>query len=130
MKYYTTRNGDSIYRLAVIFYFRAELWTLMYFPNIDTIGNDPHQLSVGLKLLIPDPPVEIQKHIAVDGDSSLTLSKKYYGVMQFYRFIDEENDCPPSLIPGNTYIIPALVSQVELDAARDLRREISVEFDR
>ncbi len=69
-------------------------------------------------------------HVAVSGETSQDLAEKYYGIRQFYVRIDQANDFPPALIPGTTYLIPALVTKLEFDAAADMRRNLSVQFDR
>jgi nucleoid-associated protein YgaU len=130
MKRYTTRKEDTIHRLSVLFFYRWDLWPLIYYTNKDVIGDDPLFITAGLTIKVPEPPVTDQEHVAVAGDTSMTLAQKYYGVRELFRTIDEANDCPPYLVSGKRYKIPALVDQIDIDAAKELRRETGVEFDK
>ncbi len=127
---YTVKQGDTIYTLAVLFYYSWELWPFLYYTNVDLIGDDPMTLVPGTTLEVPEPLMVEKLHLAVEGDTSISLSKKYYGVAYYYRIIEEANDWPAELTVGNNYKIPALCSKIEYDAAADLRREIHVEFDK
>ncbi len=130
MKRYTTRHGDTIYRLAVIFYFRWDLWPLLYYPNQDTLGADPFVLSPGIRMVVPKPLLTDVLHEAAAGDTSYALAERYYGTWWFYRLIDQAAGWPAVLKPGERYRVPALCSQMEYDAADELRRSLHVEFDK
>ena len=130
MRSYTTRAGDTILRLAVLFYFRHDLFEYLYLHNRKVIGGDIYTLAPNTKLQIPEPLTADVPYLAVAGDTSRSLSEKYYGVPELYARIDGANDWPPTIVPGVTYRIPALVSVSEYAAAAELREEIHVEFDR
>ncbi|MBN2522871.1 MAG: hypothetical protein JXB24_06330 [Bacteroidales bacterium] len=127
VKRYTTKHGDTIIKIATWFYFNWELWPLIYYSN-EEILPDPLVIPVPVKLVVPFPEaltVE-QNHIAIDGDTSLTLSKKYYGVKWYYKAIDKANDFPDKYVVGTEYTIPALCDQVEIAAADDVRAELGI----
>lgn len=130
MRQYTSRDGDTLLRLAVVFYFRHDMFEYLYLHNRKAIGEDIFTLVPNTKLQIPEPLTSDVQHLAVSGDTSRSLAEKYYGLPEFYARIDAANDWPPALVPGNTYVVPALVSVSEYAAAKELREEIHVEFDR
>jgi nucleoid-associated protein YgaU len=127
---YTVRSGETILTLAVLFYYNWDKWPLLYFSNEEIIGDDPMILSPGITLEVPVPLMNDEVHIVISGDTSISLSNKYYGIPYYYRLIEEANDWPAELTVGNSYKIPLLCSRIEYDAAADLRRELHVEFDR
>lgn len=130
MKYYTTRSGDTLPRLAALFYFRHDLYDFLYLHNRDVIGADMFVLPTNTKLAIPEPLLADVPHSAIEGETSSSLSEKYYGIREYYHRIDGANDWPASIVAGTVYRVPALLSQLELDAAAQTRRNFSVEFDR
>ncbi len=130
MRYYTTRAGDTLLRLAVLFYFRHDLFEYLYLHNRKAIGEDIFTLAPNTKLQIPVPLTADVPHLAVAGDTSRSLSEKYYGIPDLYARIDAANNWPPTIVAGTTYLVPALVSVSEYAAAAELREEIHVEFDR
>lgn len=130
MRYYTSRAGDSLLRLAVLFYFRHDLYDFLYRHNAATIGEDMFVLPTNTKLAIPQPLLAEISHTASEGETSMSLAEKYYGLSEFYTRIDAANDWPERLVPGTVYRVPALCSQLEYDAAAEIRRNLSVEFDR
>lgn len=130
MRQYTTRAGDTLLRLAVLFYFRHDLFEYLYLHNRKAIGEDIFTLTPNTKLQIPVPLTADVPHLAVAGETSRSLSEKYYGVPELYARIDGANNWPPIIVAGTTYVIPALVSVSEYAAATELREEIHVEFDR
>ncbi|MCL2154037.1 MAG: LysM peptidoglycan-binding domain-containing protein [Leptospirales bacterium] len=127
---YTVKSGDTIFKLAVLFYYNWDLWPLIYYYNEDIIGDDPLQLQHGITLDIPVPFVTDVTHIGIEGDTSIKLSKKYYGISHYHREIEEANNWPDEIIAGNSYKIPALCSKIEIDAVAELRRDTHVEFNR
>ena len=127
---YTIRQNESIYRLAALFYYNYTLWPLIYYTNENVIGNDPFSLKEGLKIFIPKPLVNTAHHIAKAGESAQSLSEKYYGIEYYHIRIDKENDFPIRYSPGIEYRIPSILTQIELDAATEQRRNLHVEFDR
>jgi nucleoid-associated protein YgaU len=127
---YTVRAGDTIFKLAVLFYYNWDKWPFLYYANEKVIGDDPMILTTGITLEVSVPLMNDEIHIAVNGDTSISLSIKYYGIPYYYRLIEEANNWPAELIIGNSYKIPLLCNRIEYDAAADLRRELHVEFDR
>lgn len=87
-------------------------------------------LPTNTKLAIPEPLLADVPHSAIEGETSSSLSEKYYGIREYYHRIDGANDWPASIVAGTVYRVPALLSQLELDAAAQTRRNFSVEFDR
>lgn len=130
MRTYTTRSGDTILRLAVLFYFRHDMFEYLYLHNRKAIGEDIFTLAPNTKLEIPEPLTADVQHLATSGETSRSLAEKYYGLPEFYARIDEANDWPPDIIAGEAYKIPALVSPAEYGAAAQAREELHVEFDR
>lgn len=130
MKYYTSRSGDTLLRVAVLFYFRHDLYEYLYQHNRPAIGEDIFMLGVNTKLAIPEPLTEEIPHAAAAGETSRDLSERYYGVQELYARIDEANDWPAKLVPGEIYRVPALLSPIEFAAAAEARKKLSVEFDR
>lgn len=130
MRQYTTREGDTLLRLAVIFYFRHDMFEYLYLHNRKAIGEDIFTLVPNTKLQIPEPLTSEVQHFAVAGDTSQSLAERYYGLPEFYLKIDAANDWPPTIVAGSSYVIPALVTVSEYAAAKALREEIHVEFDR
>ncbi|TAL31592.1 MAG: hypothetical protein EPN93_17505 [Spirochaetes bacterium] len=129
MKYYTTRSDDTIYRLAVLFYYRWDLWPLLYYPNEGALGIDPFTIASGIRIMVPEPLLTDELHGAVEGDTTYTLAESYYGLWWFYRLIEEANAWPILLKAGEIYRIPALCSQMEYDAAAEMRKALHVELD-
>ena len=129
MGYYTLRIGDSIYRLAVWFYYDYNLWPLIYYTNEDIIGADPFSLPVGKKIFVPNALFEEINHKAGKNDTGLNLSRKFYGIEHYHLKIDAYNNYPIRYQEGLIYRIPPLISKIELDAAFELREKIHVEFD-
>lgn len=127
---YTVKSGDTIFKLAVLFYYNWDLWPFLYYHNEDTIGDDPMLLKTSITLDVPIPFLTDITHIAKDGDTPISLSKMYYGISYYHRLIEETNNWPDVIIPGNSYKIPALCSKIEIDASEELRRDTHVEFDR
>ena len=130
MGHYTLREGDSIYRLAVWFYYDYLLWPLIYYTNQNIIGSSPFILPTGKKIFIPSPPFEEKNHTATKNDTAQAMSFKYYGIDYYHLKIDSYNKYPIHYQEGLIYKIPALISKIELEASGDLRRGIHVEFDR
>lgn len=130
MRTYTSRAGDTILRLAVLFYFRHEMFEYLYLHNRKVIGEDIFTLAANTKLEIPEPLTSDVQHLAVAGDTSRTLAEKYYGLPELYARIDAANAWPPQIVPGETYVVPALISLAEYGAAAEAREELHVEFDR
>lgn len=52
---YVVKAGDSLSSIAKAYYSAASKWELLYQANRRTIGNDPANLKVGMKLIIPPP---------------------------------------------------------------------------
>lgn len=63
---YTVESGDTLHRIANKVYGDSKLWNQIYEANKSTIGSDPADLKVGMKLQIP----------AKGGASSKTESKE------------------------------------------------------
>lgn len=127
---YSVRKGDTIFTLAVLYFYNWDMWPLIYYYNIDIIGDDPFTLETGITLTIPEPKLIDTMHIAAEGDTSISLSNLYYGIPYYHRLIEEANNWPADLTAGYSYKIPALCSRMEYDAATDLRRKLNVEFDK
>lgn len=51
---YVVQSGDSLYSIAAQIYGDGELWRDLYEANIETIGDDPDYIEVGLELFLPD----------------------------------------------------------------------------
>lgn len=130
MRYYTSRAGDSLPRLSVLFYFRHDLYYFLYLSNKAAIGEDIFVLPTNTKLAIPEPLMEEISHTALEGETSVSIAEKYYGFREFYNHIDQANDWPPTIVPGAVYRVPALLSRLKFDAAAEVRRKLNVEFDR
>lgn len=126
---YTVRKDDTIFTLSALFYFSWEMWPFLYYTNVSIIGDDPMALAAGTALEVPVPLMTEVTHVASSGETSISLSRKYYGIPYYYRLIEEANNWPEELIAGYSYKIPALCSRIEYDAAAELRRELHVEFD-
>ena len=122
---YTTRQDDTLLKIANMFYFRFDLWPLIYYYNSESIGDNPNSLPSGVQLLIPIPPVTDDRYVVDTEDSSYSLAEKFYGERELYYIIDKSNNFEP-LTAGDEIIIPALCSQLELDAASDIRRQLNV----
>ncbi len=129
MKLYTVRSNDTIFRISVFFFYRHDLWPLIYFFNEKEIGKEPLILQTNSRLKIPDVITYERYHTAVAGDNSVRLAEKYYGVKYYYRIIDEANGYPPVLKEGIEYKIPPLCEELYIKAADDLRREIGLITD-
>ncbi len=50
---YIVRRGDNLYRIARKFYHRTSLWRRIYRANRRVIGNNPGDIRVGERLVIP-----------------------------------------------------------------------------
>jgi nucleoid-associated protein YgaU len=50
---YVVKPGDNLRAIALKFYHRASLWTLIYHANHGVIGDDPNNVRVGEQLIIP-----------------------------------------------------------------------------
>lgn len=50
---YIVQTGDSLAKIAEIFYGSQEHWSKIQAANLDVIGHNPHELQVGLVLDIP-----------------------------------------------------------------------------
>lgn len=53
---YTVRSGDTLSKIALAYYGEERHWQLIYDANKPTIGTDPNNLKVGMKLTIPPAP--------------------------------------------------------------------------
>jgi nucleoid-associated protein YgaU len=53
MNYDVKYNAD-LWLLAAWFYGNPHLWDVIYYENIDVIGDDPENLTAGMSLVIPD----------------------------------------------------------------------------
>jgi len=53
---FVVRPGDSLSRISLEVYGSANYWDLIYEANAKMIGNDPADLAVGQKLVIPPAP--------------------------------------------------------------------------
>ena len=130
MGYYTLRANDSIYRLAVWFYYNYTLWPLIYYTNENIIGDNPFILTPGKKIFIPKARSGEATHKASQDDNGQSLSLRYYGIDYYHLRIDAYNNYPIRYEEGFIYKIPPLTPKIELDAAKELREKIHVEFDR
>ncbi|MBN8220684.1 MAG: hypothetical protein J0L53_07150 [Spirochaetes bacterium] len=106
------------------------MFEYLYLHNRKVIGEDIFTLVPNTKLQIPIPLTADIQHLAVSGETSSSLAYQYYGLSEFYARIDAANDWPAKIVPGDIYIVPALISPTEYAAAAELRKEINVEFDR
>lgn len=50
---YEVKAGVDLWLLAGWFYGNPHLWDIIYYENIDIIGDDPDDLSVGMVINIP-----------------------------------------------------------------------------
>jgi nucleoid-associated protein YgaU len=48
--------GENLGTLAVRYYGKYALWTVIYEANREKIGTDPNRLPLGLELIIPPEP--------------------------------------------------------------------------
>lgn len=127
LKRYTTKYGDTLHKISLWFYYRWDLWPLIFYYN-DSVLSDPYDVPSPVQLEIPFPDALTTQlyHVAAKGDSSISLSQKYYGVTWYYKHIDAANNFPPKLKEGEEYIIPALCEQIEIQAAEELRFDIGI----
>jgi len=51
---YVVQSGDSLYSIAARIYGDGGLWRDLYEANVETIGDDPDYIEVGLELFLPD----------------------------------------------------------------------------
>ena len=51
---YVVQSGDSLYSIAAQIYGDGELWRDLYEANVETIGDDPDYIEIGLELFLPD----------------------------------------------------------------------------
>ena len=52
---YVVKSGDSLSRIARIHYGDESKWSIIYAANRSTIGPDPAELQIGMRLRIPPP---------------------------------------------------------------------------
>lgn len=122
---YTTKQGDTLFHIAVLFYVRWDLWPIIYFANREAFGEDPHTVTSGVRIQVPIPPVADTEYVIENGDTSVSIAEKVYGAKELFYLVDEA--CAHALRPAGSVIrLPALLSQLELDAALDIRRELNV----
>ena len=50
---YTVQTGDSLAKIAEVYYGSQEHWNKIYQANTEMIGSNPHEIQVGLVLDIP-----------------------------------------------------------------------------
>jgi len=50
---YQVKNNTDLWLIAAWFYGNPHLWEVIYYENIDLIGDDPENLSPGMTLNIP-----------------------------------------------------------------------------
>ena len=50
---YIVQAGDTLSQIALRFYGDGNMWQLIYQHNKERIGNNPHFIYPGLKLIIP-----------------------------------------------------------------------------
>ena len=106
------------------------MFEFLYLHNRKVIGEDIFTLEPNTKLEIPEPLTSEVQHLATTGETSRSIAEKYYGLPELYAMIDAGNNWPPTIVPGNIYRVPALVSALEYGAAAELRKELNVELDR
>lgn len=53
---YVVQSGDSLTRIARVYYGDVSLWNRIYEANRETIGDRPENLRPGMELTIPPPP--------------------------------------------------------------------------
>jgi prophage tail gpP-like protein len=58
---YTVKNGDTLQRIAAVFYGNQSLWRKIYDANIKTIGPNPDLLIAGATLFIPPEEEKIEQ---------------------------------------------------------------------
>lgn len=116
-----TGSDDTLPRLSALFYGRWDLFYLIYEANKSIIG-DIDGMKPGMPISIPLPPTKELRHVVIEGDSFEALSLQYYGSEHFARLIRKANG---GIViyesVGTELIIPALVTQTEIDAAQRRR---------
>ncbi|MDH7554081.1 MAG: hypothetical protein QHH74_10515 [Spirochaetota bacterium] len=117
---YTTKASDTIYKIAIRYYYVWYLWRIIYDPNKDILGENPYYIPPGKTIHIVGLNTEPIIHTVESGDTYQHLSKSYYGSSLFFIDIAIENNYK-HLIPGDSCIIPALVSKEHLTKAEKLR---------
>lgn len=50
---YIVQTGDSLAKIARVYYGSEEYWSKIHQANLGLIGQNPHELQVGLILKIP-----------------------------------------------------------------------------
>ncbi len=51
---HTMQYGSDLPLIAGWYYGNPMLWDIIYFENIDVIGDDPENIQPGMQLVIPD----------------------------------------------------------------------------
>jgi len=60
---YQVKAGVDLWMLAGWFYGNPHLWDVIYYENIDTIGDDPDNVTPGMILNIPQVESSIESYI-------------------------------------------------------------------
>lgn len=123
-KIYITRQGDSLYRIATWFYFRWDMYYLVWLANRQKIGENPHNLAVGLELTIHRVFTEEKTHVANASEKLTDIAKQYYGYREFWHMLAKENKITRELSNGQKLVVPPLVNQLEIDAAKEVRERL------
>lgn len=121
---YTTKEGDTIYKISIKYYYLWYLWRAVYDPNKDILGDNPYYIPYGKTINIVGLNTEPIIHTISEGDTYQSLAKMYYGSSKFFIDIAIENNYK-HLLPGDNCIIPALVSKEHLTKAEKLRALVS-----
>lgn len=97
---YVVQAGDSLWKISQRTYGTGYSWTQVYEANKEAIGDNPSQLTAGMRINLPESqPLE---HTVAAGDNLWNLASTYCGSGTGWQTIAESNDLEnPRLIePG------------------------------
>ncbi len=117
---YTTKSHDTIYTITMRYYYNWYLWRIVYDPNKAILGNNPYIIPAGKTIHIISLNTEPINHTIKEGDLYQSLAENYYGSARFWIDIAIENDYK-HLLPGDSCIIPALITKELIKKAEKLR---------
>ena len=121
---YITNWSDTIYKIAVKFYFKWHLWMIIYDYNKESLGDDPYNIPASGSVKIIGLNTESIKHIISEGDTYHNLSMSYFGTERHFFDIGRANGYK-HLIAGESITIPALITAKDLYNARRIRNVCS-----
>ena len=88
---YAVEAGDTLWTIAQEAYNNDADWQKIYDANKGTIGPDPHSLTVGTVLYIPQLQGQSRAYAVKAGDSLWTIAQRLYGNGESWQKIYDAN---------------------------------------